>query len=169
MGDRSTINKTSIGRFSSIGSNVSTGIGTHPSKQFVASHPAFFSAEKHAGFSFVGETIFAEHIFIGAEKKHVVLIGNDVWIGNNCIIMDGVTVGDGAIIAAGAVVTKDVAPYSIVGGLPAKAIRLRFTPEQAAKLLAIKWWNWDVETIKAKSYLFTDIEKFIASANTVTT
>ena len=75
------------------------------------------------------------------------IIGNDVWIGHNVTIMPGITIGDGAIIATNASVTKNVEPYSIVGGNPATLIRKRFSDEQIAQLLAIKWWNWDVEKI----------------------
>ncbi len=75
------------------------------------------------------------------------IIENDVWIGFQATIMPGVRIGNGAIIAAGSVVTKDVEPYAIVGGNPAKEIRKRFTDEQIAKLLAIQWWNWDIEKI----------------------
>lgn len=71
-------------------------------------------------------------------------VGNDVWIGNNVIVMPGVTIGDGAVIGAGAVVTKNVPPYAIVGGNPAKVIKYRFTEKQIEKLLEIEWWNWPV-------------------------
>ncbi len=74
-------------------------------------------------------------------------IGNDVWIGYKATIMAGVTIGDGAIIATHAVVTKDVAPYSIVGGNPALEIRKRFSEEKINTLLELKWWNWDIEKI----------------------
>ncbi|MCB0651354.1 MAG: CatB-related O-acetyltransferase [Saprospiraceae bacterium] len=75
------------------------------------------------------------------------LVGNDVWIGYKATIMPGVTIGDGAIIAAHSVVIKDVAPYSIVGGNPAKEIKKRFSEEKIEKLLALKWWDWDIEKI----------------------
>ncbi|WP_353127635.1 Vat family streptogramin A O-acetyltransferase [Parapedobacter pyrenivorans] len=75
------------------------------------------------------------------------VIGNDVWIGSNATIMPGVKVGDGAIIATDATVVKDVAPYSIVGGNPAKEIRKRFSTEKIAELLALKWWDWDIKKI----------------------
>ena len=75
------------------------------------------------------------------------VIGNDVWIGYNATIMAGVTIGDGAIIAANATVTKDVEPYTIVGGNPAKPIRKRFSEEQIAELLALKWWDWGIDKI----------------------
>lgn len=75
------------------------------------------------------------------------VVGNDVWIGYNATIMGGVTIGDGAIIAANATVVKDVAPYSIVGGNPAKEIRKRFSEEEIEKLLELKWWDWPKEKI----------------------
>ena len=74
-------------------------------------------------------------------------VGNDVWIGFNSTIMPGIKIGDGAIIATNSTVTKNVEPYSIVGGNPAKEIKKRFTKEQIEKLLEIKWWNWDIEKI----------------------
>lgn len=77
------------------------------------------------------------------------LIGNDVWIGYKAMIMPGVTIGDGAIIGSGAVVTKDVEPYSIVGGNPAKLIKKRFGEEKISKLLEIQWWNWEIGRITA--------------------
>lgn len=80
-------------------------------------------------------------------QKGDITIGNDVWIGYNSTIMAGVTIGDGAIIAANSTVIKDVAPYSIVGGNPAKEIKKRFSEEEIAKLLELKWWNWDIKKI----------------------
>ena len=82
-------------------------------------------------------------------QKGNITIGNDVWIGYNATIMAGVTIGDGAIIATNATVVKDVEPYSIVGGNPAKEIRKRFSEETIAKLLELQWWNWDIEKITA--------------------
>ena len=80
-------------------------------------------------------------------QKGNINIGNDVWIGYNATIMAGVTIGDGAIIATNATVVKDVEPYSIVGGNPAKEIKKRFSEEVIRKLLALKWWDWDIEKI----------------------
>jgi len=80
-------------------------------------------------------------------NKGDTVIGNDVWIGYKATIMPGVTIGDGAVIAAHSVVIKDVAPYSIVGGNPAKVIKKRFSTEKIEKLLELKWWDWDVEKI----------------------
>ncbi|WP_298884268.1 CatB-related O-acetyltransferase [uncultured Polaribacter sp.] len=83
------------------------------------------------------------------------IVGNDVWIGNDVTIMPGITIGDGAIIGAKSVVTKDVAPYSIIGGNPAKEIKMRFKTEVIEKLLLIKWWNWDVNKITKHLSLLT--------------
>ena len=90
-----------------------------------------------------------------------VVIGNDVWIGANVVILPGVAIGDGAVLAAGAVVTKDVAPYAIVGGVPAKLIRYRFGEEEIKKFLEIQWWNWDIEKIEENIELFYQPERFL--------
>lgn len=83
------------------------------------------------------------------DNKGDIVIGNDVWIGYDAVIMGGVTIGDGAIIGTRAVVTKDVEPYSIVGGVPAKEIRKRFAPEVITRLLELQWWNWPEEKIRS--------------------
>lgn len=82
------------------------------------------------------------------DNKGDIVIGNDVWIGYDAVIMAGVTIGDGAIIGTRTVVTKDVEPYSIVGGIPAKEIRKRFTPDIIARLQELQWWNWDIDRIQ---------------------
>lgn len=81
------------------------------------------------------------------DNKGDIIIGNDVWIGYEAVIMAGVTIGDGAIIGTRAVVTKDVSPYTIVGGIPAKPIRKRFSEEVIVQLLKMKWWDWPDEKI----------------------
>ncbi len=82
------------------------------------------------------------------DNKGAIVIGNDVWIGYEAVIMQGVTIGDGAIVGTRAVVTKDVPPYTIVGGVPAKPIRKRFSDEVISQLLEIKWWDWSDDKIK---------------------
>lgn len=82
------------------------------------------------------------------DNKGDIIIGNDVWIGYEAVIMAGVTIGDGAIIGTRAVVTKDVAPYSIVGGIPAREIRKRFAPEVVERLRELRWWDWPEERIR---------------------
>lgn len=83
------------------------------------------------------------------DNKGDIVVGNDVWIGYEAVILAGVTIGDGAIIGARAVVTKDVPPYTIVGGVPARPIRKRFSDENIARLLELKWWDWPEERIAA--------------------
>ena len=82
------------------------------------------------------------------DNKGDIVIGNDVWIGYEAVIMSGVTIGDGAIVGTRAVVTKDVPPYAIVGGVPAKIIRKRFDDKTISTLLRLQWWNWPPEKIK---------------------
>ncbi|MCI8771734.1 MAG: CatB-related O-acetyltransferase [Lachnospiraceae bacterium] len=82
------------------------------------------------------------------DNKGDIIIGNDVWIGYEAVILSGVTIGDGAIIGTRAVVTKDIPPYTIVGGVPAKPIRKRFDDVTIARLLELKWWDWSEERIK---------------------
>ena len=105
------------------------------------------------------------------DNKGDIIIGNDVWIGYDAVIMAGVKIGDGAIIGTRAVVTKDVEPYSIVGGVPAKGIRKRFAPDIIEKLQKLQWWNWPVERIKESIYLIQsgNIEALyhISSSNNV--
>lgn len=159
IGEKSEINAI-IGRFCSISSEVKTISGTHPTKKFVSTHPCFFSNKKQSGFSYVKKNTFQEDTTVDKEG-HLVKIGNDVWIGANVLLLPGIFIGDGAIIAAGSVVTKDVAPYSIVGGIPAKEIKKRFTDEQIQKLLRIKWWDKSLEWISKRAYLFGDIDEFL--------
>ena len=82
------------------------------------------------------------------DHKGDIVIGNDVWIGYEAVVMAGVTIGDGAIIVARAVVTKDVPPYTIVGGVPARKVRRRFSGDVIARLLELKWWDWPAEQIQ---------------------
>ena len=150
-----------IGRFCSIGQNVQTQFGLHPSRDFVSTHPAFFSLQKQAGFTFVEEQCFEEHLYVDKEKKYFVEIDNDVWIGNDVRIMDGVRIGDGAIIGLGSIVTKDIEPYSINVGIPAKKIGYRFNEEQRDFLLKFKWWERDFGWIKENADYFRDIDEFV--------
>ncbi len=156
------INKAKIGKFTSIGPRVYIGYSTHPTKKWVTTHPAFYmDLRSTLKYSFHKEKEALFNAWKEAIPGYLVEIGNDVWIGGDVRIMDGVKIGNGAIIAAGAVVTKDVPPYAIVGGVPAKIIKYRFTDEEIDFLQDFKWWDKPIEWI-AKNYIkFKDIESFI--------
>lgn len=148
--ESSVLNNCEVGRFCSIAPNVVVAPGKHnpeytsTSALFFTDHPKLPITFKSADYS--------------ANEK--VFIGNDVWVGLNAVILDGVRIGDGAIIAAGSVVTKNVEPYSIVGGVPAKHIRYRFSKEDIDFLLANKWWNNEKTWFDENRALLTNLEKY---------
>ena len=97
-------------------------------------------------------------------KQHrQIIFGNDVWIGQNATIMGGVKIGNGAVIGTCAVVAKDIPPYAVAVGNPARVVKYRFDEETIRKLLAVKWWNWDLEKIADNFPLLNDVEKFLAA------
>lgn len=160
----SSVGCARIGRFCSIGQHVTLGMGRHPAHVFVCTHPAFFSKEHVSEETFVDDDLFPAHQWIVSDldgKKYEVVIGNDVWLGNDVKVMDGIRIGDGAIVGVGSIVTRDIEPYSINVGVPAKRIGYRFNDEQRRFLLGFKWWNRDLDWIKKNALLFSDIEKFM--------
>lgn len=126
-----------IGAFCSIAANVLICPTQHPLK-YLSTHPYTYLRD----YALKGQKKFYDFA-----HSRPVTIGNDVWIGQNVVVMDGVTVGDGAVIAAGAVVTKDIPPYAIAGGVPAKVIKYRFDEQTISDLLALKWWELSDEEI----------------------
>lgn len=138
-----------IGKFCSIARQTVIGVSDH-NYNWVTTHPFIVSK----GYNFINNGI-------AQPQKPAPVIGNDVWVGINTVISRGVTIGDGAVIAAGSVVTKNVAPYSIVGGVPAKHIKFRFSDDIIAALLKIQWWNWHEEKIKQEAAYMRNIEDFI--------
>ena len=143
-----------IGKFCSVASFARINTTNHPTYDRIAQHHFTYRSER---FGF-GED---DAEFFTQRKDKSVNVGNDVWIGHNAIIMPGVTIGNGAIIGAGAVVTKDVEPYSVVAGVPAKKIKMRFSDDLIIKIEQLEWWDWDHETIKERLSDFRDMEAFV--------
>jgi acetyltransferase-like isoleucine patch superfamily enzyme len=142
-----TVHFTDIGKYTSISRNVRIGLGNHPTN-LVSTNSVFYSHKGNAlRNDWVREIEFDEH------KKTI--IGNDVWIGEFVTIVGGVTIGDGAVIATNAVITKDVPPYAIVGGVPAKVIKYRFDEETIECLLKVRWWDLSDDKIEKNIEVFT--------------
>lgn len=137
---------TNIGNFSVIARNCDIGLGAHPTN-YLTCHSIFY---KNVPWSEHPEWVET----IDFEEEKITKIGNDVWIGAKCTIMDGISIGDGAIVAAGSVVTKDVPPFAIVGGAPAKIIKYRFNQDIIDRLLKIQWWNLSDEEITKRIGVF---------------
>ena len=133
-----------IGRFTSIASHCAVVVGVHPyTYPFVTSSPLFFSISECRTKTFAKQQLFNESRY--ADMKFPVVIGNDCWIGYGVYIISGVKIGNGAVVLAGAVVTKDVPPYAIVGGCPAKVLKYRFNESDIVFLESIQWWNNDID------------------------
>jgi acetyltransferase-like isoleucine patch superfamily enzyme len=137
-----------IGKYCGISNGVVMDDGMQLHTNWVATSPLrhHFYGQKHDGYS-----------------KGNIAIGNDVWIGEGALIMSGVTIGDGAIVAARAVVTRNVPPYAMVGGVPAKLIRLRFGKDIVDRLLKMKWWDWPDQKVMERIPLLQspDVEKLL--------
>ena len=159
IGDNSFVQKQSvvmnadIGKFCSIASKVSIGLGNHPITM-VSTHPAFYSSSQPLAKTFSDKDSF--------QPFKRIEIGHDVWLGQSTMIMDGVTIGTGAVIAAGAVVTKNIPPYAIAAGVPARIIKYRFDDRIIDGLLKSKWWNKSEEWLAKNDASFRDPEKFLA-------
>ncbi len=152
--DNVSIIYSTVGKFCSIASHVRLNPGNHAMWRVTQHHATYRRAEY--GFADTDDEEFFDW-----RRAHAVAVGHDVWIGHGATIMPGVTVGTGAVIGAGAVVTKDVGPYMIVVGVPARPLRMRFPSEIAEQLLAIAWWDWPRATLEARFLEFNDLESFV--------
>lgn len=151
MGTLSAAYDTEIGSFCSIARECYIGGAKHPLDR-ISTSGCFYLRD-----NFSGKCFFENDFDWKAHTK----IGNDVWIGSRAVIIGGVTISDGAVIGAGSIVTKDVGPYEIWGGNPARFIRKRFDDKTIEKLLEIKWWNWSDDRLEKYGYKFIDVEQFI--------
>jgi len=141
------ITNSVIGSFCSIGPDTMIGgLGKHPTK-YISTSPTFYSDKKQTKIILGRKTNY--------EELPRVRVGNDVWIGARVLVLDGVNIGDGAVIAAGSVVDKNVQPYTIVGGVPARPIKVRFDDERKTIIEKSQWWDWDDKKLKELGELFS--------------
>ena len=154
-----------IGRFCSISRFVVCNNGIHPYRApFVSTAPCFYSLNRNKsqnGGTFAQQQLFQEFAYADEEKKYDVIIGNDVWICEGVFLNGGVTISDGAVVLAHAVVTKNVPPYAIVGGVPAKIIGYRYDEQTIEWLLEKKWWNNDEDWFRQNWLLMSDVKKLM--------
>ena len=129
-----------IGKFCSIAANTRVNALEHPMDR-ATTHKVSYRPNEY--FRYLG----VDKAFLERRRARQVTIGNDVWVGHGAVILPGVAIGDGAVIGANAVVTRDVEPYTIVGGTPARVIRPRFDTEIVARLRALAWWDWPLERL----------------------
>jgi phosphonate metabolism protein (transferase hexapeptide repeat family) len=129
-----------IGKFCSIAANVRINALEHPMER-VTTHKITYRPNEY--FKFLG----IDQAFRERRREKKVVIGNDVWVGHGAVVLPGVSIGDGAVIGANAVVSRDVAPYTIVAGVPAQPLRERFPREIATRLAALSWWDWPAEKL----------------------
>lgn len=155
-----TLLNCQIGRFCSIADGVSVGLNGHP-VDWVSTSPAFYLGQKH--------TIHDDLAALSYDTTPPeTVVGHDVWIGKNALLKAGITVGTGAVIGMGSVVTKDVPPYAVVAGNPARIIRMRFQPEVTERLLESHWWDLEPEKLKEFVPLMQDPETFLQKIEEIT-
>ncbi|WP_199617699.1 DapH/DapD/GlmU-related protein [Paenibacillus alkalitolerans] len=150
-----TVNYAEIGKFGNIASHVCINPVQHPMDRVTQHHMTY--RRKSYGF---GDR--DDEAFFDWRRSSRVTIGHDVWIGHGAIIMKGVSVGTGAVVGSGAVMTKDVPPFTIVAGVPARTIRARFEPGIAEQLLRIAWWDWPRDVLEERFHDLNDVPSFIA-------
>ena len=159
-GKNCDLENVKILNYTSIASDVKIINGNHPTRIFVTTHPfSYGNGLKKIGFGFLNKRIYEGNRF--KENNYSVVIENDVWIGEHVRILNGVKIGNGAIIGTGSIVVKDVPPYAIAVGVPARVIKYRFSEKEIEFLEKFKWWDKDIKWIKENINLFSDINSFI--------
>jgi virginiamycin A acetyltransferase len=152
VAENAVLTHTTVGRFCSLGPNLMCGWGVHPTRG-LSTAPMFYSTKAQNGF-----TLSAVD---KVDETKPIVIGHDVFIGSNVVVLDGVTIGDGAVIGAGAVVATDIPPYAIAVGVPAGVARYRFEPDVIERLLATRWWEFDLTGLADVERHFWDVEAFL--------
>jgi len=151
--ERVQLDYAEIGKFGNVAADVRVGPTNHPIDRPTAHHFTYRAEMYGLGADDLS-------IFEWRADQHVT-IGHDVWLGHGALVLPGVEIGNGAVVGAGAVVTSDVAPYTVVAGVPAEPIRRRFPAEIAARIEATEWWDWDHDVLGERLDAFRDLETFL--------
>lgn len=163
IGKYCELNDTRIGKFCSIADNVKLLNNNHPIYDFISTHPAFHRGGhplmKKIGLSFNNTSLYPERKFV-SNSDYCLSIGNDVWIGEGVRFLPGIKIGNGAVVACCSVVTKDIPPYAVVAGIPAKIIKFRFKDEEIKYLESLCWWNMPIDELAYKYFDFKISSEF---------
>lgn len=143
-----------VGKFCSIASHVRINPGNHPMHRVTQHHMTY----RRVQYGFAGSD---DQDFFEWRRDHQVTIGHDAWIGHGAVVLPGVSVGIGAVVGAGAVVTRDVPPYTVVAGVPARPLRLRFPEDVIQRLLVTVWWDWPRRLLEERFEDFNDVGTFL--------
>ncbi len=154
-GDASAIYST-VGKFCSIASHVRINPGNHPRWRVIQHHCTYRRVQ-------YGFDIKNDEEFFNWRRADRVEIGHDVWLGHGVVVMPGIKIGTGAVVGSGAVVTKDIPPYAVAVGVPAKVIKMRFDEAVIEKIMKTRWWEWDRKTLEERFENFLDLDKFLKS------
>ncbi|NYT40621.1 CatB-related O-acetyltransferase [Sphingomonas sp. R-74633] len=144
LGEESHLEHVRIGRYSSIGKRAQVGLSTHPTGWLTTSALGFMPFPAFETYFMDDDPAWQRALPVGDNPPETTHIGNDVWIGANAMVKQGVTIGDGAVIGAMSVVTRDVPPYAVVAGTPARLIRMRFPDAVIERMLALRWWQYNL-------------------------
>ena len=159
VGPNSNVHDAKIGNFTSIGENVRIITASHPTSEYVSTSPALFSTRGQTVRAFVENDQYSEMLELDGWSA---IVGNDVWIGQGAYIKSGLTIGTGSVVGMGSVVTKDVPPYAIVAGVPAKIVGMRFEEDIVNRLIDSEWWNMSDDELRKYSKYFNDVKSFLS-------